>query len=85
MTTLHIDKQKVNHIVFDTLNRLSDSGAHPAEIIFALSECVGRVIGSMPSEMAQRELLDLSIKQMTGAILAIHEHNAEPSKIILPN
>lgn len=85
MTKLSIDKQKVNHIVFDTLNRLSDSGAHPAEIIFALSECVGRVIGSMPSEMAQRELLDLSIKQMTGAIIAAHERTSEPSKIILPH
>lgn len=79
MTTINIDKQKVQFLVFATLNQLSDSGLHPAEIVIAMSECAGRVIAAMDNDIAQRELLDLAIKQMSGAILA------QRSNIILPN
>ena len=71
MTTLNIDTKKVERMSLDALKLYSDSGAHPAEVIIALAQAVGRVIASMDAhgEIAQRELLDLAIKQMATAIM----------------
>lgn len=70
MTTLNIDTKKVERMSLDALKLYSDSGAHPAEVIIALAQATGRVIASVSGmgEMVQRELLDLAVKQMAGAI-----------------
>lgn len=78
MAQINIDQAKVTRIVRDTLSRVSDTGAHPAEIIIAMSECAGRVIGSIDGDIAQRELLDLAIKQLSGAILSARERIVTP-------
>jgi hypothetical protein len=74
MTTVNIDKAKVSRMVTQTLKQFHDSGAHPGEIVLALGESMGRVIAATAdmgaSEIAQRELLDLGIKQTTNALLA---------------
>ena len=72
MTTIQIDREKVDRIVYNTLRGLQDHGAHPAEIVLALSECVGRTIWAMGDAgigaIAQRELVDIAIKHMAKAI-----------------
>ena len=72
MTTVKIDRQKVDKIVYNTLRSLQENGAHPAEVILALSECVGRTIWAMGDAgvgaIAQRELTDIAIKHMAKAI-----------------
>lgn len=74
MTTVRIDKEKVTKMVTGTLKMFHDSGAHPAEVVIALGEAMGRVIsatGEMgATDVAQREMLDIGIKQITNAIIA---------------
>lgn len=74
MTQVPIDKAKVSRMVTQTLKHFHDSGAHPAEVVIALGEAMGRVIAATAemglNEIAQRELLDIGIKQCTNAILA---------------
>ena len=75
MPAINIDKNKVDRIVWNTLRGLQDNGAHPAEIIIALAQCVGRMIATMgetggAGPIAQRELVDIAIKQMAAAIEA---------------
>jgi hypothetical protein len=74
MTTVPIDKEKVNRMVTATLKMFHDSGAHPGEVAIALGEAAGRVIAATADmglgEIGQRELLDVVIKQMTSTIIA---------------
>lgn len=74
MTTVPIDKEKVSRMVTQTLMHFHDSGAHPGEVVLAIGEALGRVIAATSeiglSEIGQRELLDMGIKQATNAILA---------------
>jgi len=69
-----IDREKVNRMVTQVLKMFHDSGAHPGEVAIALGEAAGRVIAATAdmgvSEIAQRELLDLVVKQMAQTILA---------------
>jgi hypothetical protein len=70
MTKIDIDKEKVARMVKATLHGFHGSGAHPAEIVLALAECIGRVVASLPgSEVPKRELVDLAIKHMAGTIM----------------
>jgi len=74
MTTVSIDKEKVNRMVTATMMHFHDSGAHPGEVVLAIGEALGRVIAATSemglSEIGQRELLDMGIKQASNAILA---------------
>lgn len=71
-TTVTIDKEKVDRIVRETLTSLENNGAHPVEVIVALSQCVGRVIAAFgmhgASEVTLKELVDVAVKQMATAI-----------------
>lgn len=68
---INIDKQKVNNIVRSVLLMHSDTGAHPAELVLAFSECVGRIITTLPgNDLVKKDLLDLSIKHMAATIHA---------------
>ena len=74
MTTVNVDRAKVSRMVTQTLKQYHDSGAHPGEVVIALGEAMGRVISATAAmgatDIAQRELLDLGIKQTTNALLA---------------
>ncbi len=71
MATYDVDTQKISRMVHDTLNSFSNSGAHPAEVVLALSECVGRVIMSFPdSDIVKKEMVDIAIKHMAASIEA---------------
>lgn len=82
MATVPVDKQKVNRMVTQVLMLFHDSGAHPGEVALALGEAAGRVIAATDdmglNEIGQRELLDLVVKQMSGAILAHRNAIARP-------
>ncbi len=71
-TTINLDKQKIDRIVKDTLTNLDRNGAHPLEIIVALSQCVGRVIAAFGAhgadDVVMRELVDIAVKQMATAV-----------------
>ena len=72
MTTLNLDTNKVKRMSVDILRSLSDSGAHPIEVIVALAQCCGRVIATLDAagvnEVGKRDIVDLAIKQMAAAI-----------------
>ena len=74
-------------MVTQTLKHFHGSGAHPGEVVLALGEALGRVISAVGdmggNEVAQRELLDLGIKQCTNAILA--SRGEIPGRIITPD
>ena len=68
---VNVDKEKIERMVRHTLHGISGQGAHPGEVILALSECVGRVIVTIEGDgILKRELVDLAIKQMAQAIEA---------------
>ena len=76
MTQVNIDKQKVAKMVQQFFQVFNDQGAHPAEVCFALSETLGRVISSLNSgDIVKKELLDLSIKHMAGSIESSFNHS----------
>jgi hypothetical protein len=69
MGTIQIDVPKVKRMVVDTLMMFNDTGAHPAEVVLALAECIGRVIVTLPeSDIAKQELTQLAVKHMAQAI-----------------
>lgn len=71
MTAFNVDAQKISRMVHDTLNSFSNSGAHPVEVVLALSECVGRAIMSFPgSDIVKQEMVDHAIKHMAASIEA---------------
>lgn len=74
MTTLNLDNEKIKRMSFDILRNLSDSGAHPVEVVVALAQCIGRVVVSLDgagvSDIAKRDIVDLAIKQMAASIEA---------------
>ncbi len=65
-----IDMQKKARMVKDALMLFNESGAHPGEVVLALSEACGRVIASIDGDMVKRELVDIAIKQMAASIEA---------------
>lgn len=68
---LNIDKAKVDNMVRQTLMGFSDSGAHPAEVVLALAECIGRIVFMLPgNDLVKKDMLDLAIKQMAATIHA---------------
>ena len=85
MATVPVDKAKVSRMVTQTLKLYHGSGAHPGEVVIALAESLGRVISALEemgvSEIAQRELLDVAIKQITNAIIA--GKGEQPGSIIM--
>lgn len=93
MAQVPIDKEKVNRIVTATLLSLHDSGAHPVEVLLALGECIGRVLvatGEMGvNDVARRELFNMTIKQITNAVLAaepkVKVYGGMPQRILFPS
>lgn len=66
---LDIDKDKQKRMVRDILMQFNGSALHPAELVLALSEALGRVIAQVEgSDMAKQELTELAIKHMATAI-----------------
>lgn len=86
MTTVQVDREKVLRMVAETLQNLNGTGAHPGEMVLALGESLGRIIVAVKeiggTEVVQKELLDLAIKQMTNAIIAARQQ--EGFTLILP-
>lgn len=74
MSTINIDHRKVRSMSMAALHEFNDSGAHPAEVILALAEAIGRVVVSLDaagvSDIAKKELVDLAIKHMAQSIEA---------------
>ena len=87
MTTVNIDKVKVNRMVTSILRNLHDSGAHPAEVVMALGEALGRVIATMDTiggtDIIKRELFQLAVNQVASAVSASKGEAA--GSILLPS
>lgn len=64
---IHIDKDKHDRMVRDVLMQVR--GAHPAEIVLAMGEAIGRVIAEVAgSDVVKTQLVNVAIKQMATAI-----------------
>lgn len=87
MTVVQVDREKVTRMVAALLGAINDKGAHPGEMVLALAEALGRIVVAVReaggSEVVQRELLDLAVKQMTNAIIA--GRGGTPSVLIVPD
>lgn len=74
MAELNLDHEKIKRMSMDILHGLSDSGAHPVEVVVALAQSIGRVVVSLDragvSDIAKKEIVDLAVKQMAAAIEA---------------
>lgn len=69
-----IDKDKHGRMVRNLL--IEVRGAHPAEIVLAMGEAVGRVIaGVSGTDIVKRQLVDVAVKQMASAISSAPESN----------
>lgn len=69
MTTLAIDKQKINRICRDTMLNFQGSTVHPLEMMLGLGEAVGRLINQVDcSDLAKKEMLDLVIQHIARTI-----------------
>jgi hypothetical protein len=77
---IRIDKDKHDRMVRDMLMLVR--GAHPAEIVLALGEAIGRVIAEVAgSDVVKTQLVNVAVKQMATAI----EHAPRnESGILLP-
>lgn len=73
MTQFKIDKPKVDRMVRDTLMQFNNSAVHPAEMVIALAECIGRVINQVPGTViVTHQLMDLAIKHMAETVAVKH-------------
>lgn len=64
---INIDKDKHDRMVRGFL--LEARGAHPAEIVLAMGEAIGRVIaGVSGTDVVKTQLVNVAVKQMATAI-----------------
>jgi hypothetical protein len=66
---MNVDKAKHDRMVRDVLMLFNESAVHPAELVLALGEVVGRIINQVDgSGQAKTELVNIAVKQMAAAI-----------------